>query len=192
MSSILRAYSHLLRKYPLTVQSLQTGTLMGAGDVLSQVFVEKKSVNEYKWQHTARFFALGVFMITPALTTWYGILHRKIGSGKGLTAIKKVALDQGLFAPSFLGVFLTVLGLVQGNTFEHIREDLKKNYRDILLANWSVWPAVQIVNFNFVPLHHQVLVVQTFALLWNTYLAWKTNRDVTHDSPQSLIIVRED
>ncbi|KAG0714259.1 Protein Mpv17 [Chionoecetes opilio] len=176
MGSVYRAYSRLLTKYPMTVQSLQAGALMGAGDVSSQFIVERRPVSEYEWRRTARFFALGSFFVAPVLTRWYGFLDRKLGSGKGITALKKVAFDQGIFAPSFLGVFMCVLGVSQGHSIPHIQQEIKTNYKDIILVNWSVWPAVQIINFSFVPLHHQVLVVQVFALFWNTYLAWKTNR----------------
>ncbi|KAG7156321.1 Mpv17-like [Homarus americanus] len=164
------------------------GTLTGAGDVLSQVLVEKKSANQFEWQRTVRFFAIGSFLVGPVLSRWYKVLDSRIGSGKGVIALKKVAADQGLFSPVFLGVFLTVLGAMQGNTPQHIQNDIKKNYKDILLTCWSVWPAVQICNFSFVPLHHQVLVVQTFALFWNTYLAWKTNQGLGAPSPQKELM----
>ncbi|KAK8386602.1 hypothetical protein O3P69_017827 [Scylla paramamosain] len=176
MGSVCNAYSRLLNKYPITVQCLQAGVLMGAGDASSQFLVEGKSLNEYEWRRTARFFALGTFFVAPVLTKWYGLLDHKFGSGKGISAFKKVASDQLIFAPSFLGVFMSVLGITQGHSIPHIQQEIKTNYKDIILVNWSVWPAVQIINFSFVPLHHQVLVVQTFALFWNTYLAWKTNR----------------
>ncbi|KAK4306710.1 hypothetical protein Pmani_021491 [Petrolisthes manimaculis] len=176
MGSLARAYSQALKKYPFTIQALQAGTLMGAGDVSSQILVERKTAKQYEWKRTVRFFALGTFLVAPVLTKWYGFLDGKFGSGKGISALKKVACDQGIFAPSFLAVFMTVLGVTQGNSVTQIQEDVKKNYKDVLLVNWSVWPAVQICNFSFVPLHHQVLVVQVFALFWNTYLAWKTNQ----------------
>lgn len=185
MGSVVRVYSILLRKYPLVVQSLQTGALTGAGDVLSQVVIERKSANQYEWQRTARFFSIGTFFIGPVLSKWYKLLDIKIGPGKGVRALKKVAADQAFFAPLFLGVFLIVLGGMKGNSPQEIQKDVKKDYKDILLTCWSVWPAVQICNFSFVPLHHQVLVAQTFALFWNTYLAWKTNKDSALQKPIS-------
>ncbi|XP_050728735.1 protein Mpv17-like [Eriocheir sinensis] len=179
MSSVYKAYARLLKTHPMAVQCLQAGTLMGAGDVTSQMLIERKTFREYEWQRTARFFALGTFLVAPILSRWYGFLDQKLGSRKRISAFKKVALDQGIFAPSFLGVFMCVLGGSQGHSMAQIEQEIKTNYKDILLVNWSVWPAVQIINFSFIPLHHQVLVVQVFALFWNTYLAWKTNKSPT-------------
>lgn len=43
-------------------------------------------------------------------------------------------------------------------------EKLKSTYWNALSANWTVWPFVQAVNFKFVPLQHQVLVVNVVSL----------------------------
>lgn len=55
-----------------------------------------------------------------------------------MRALKKVAFDQGIFAPCFLGSFLTVLGVTQGNSPQKIKEEIKNNYVDIILTNWTV------------------------------------------------------
>ncbi|CAL4247642.1 unnamed protein product, partial [Meganyctiphanes norvegica] len=153
----------------------QIGTLMGAGDVISQLTIEQKTVKEFEISRTIRFFGLGTLFVGPTLKTWYGILNTKLGSTGGRTAFKKMIVDQGFFAPIFISLFISVLGITQGKKSTEIEKQLKSDYVDIVLANWTVWPAVQMCNFNYVPVQHQVLVAQTFALLWNIYLAWKTN-----------------
>ena len=44
------------------------------------------------------------------------------------------------------------------------KEKLSGTYFEALKKNWMVWPAVQAVNFKFVPLEHRVLVVNVVSL----------------------------
>ena len=43
-------------------------------------------------------------------------------------------------------------------------EKVRGTYWEALKKNWMVWPAVQAVNFKFVPLEHRVLVVNVVSL----------------------------
>lgn len=92
------------------------------------------------------------------------------------TTLKKVACDQLLFAPSFLVVFVANINLINGNSLDHVKKELSSHYGDLVIANWKLWPAVQLVNFYLVPLNYQVLLVQGVAIIWNTYLSWKTHQ----------------
>lgn len=44
------------------------------------------------------------------------------------------------------------------------KEKLQASYLTALEKNWMLWPAVQAVNFKFVPLEHRVLVVNVVSL----------------------------
>ena len=44
------------------------------------------------------------------------------------------------------------------------RDKLRSSYFTALEKNWMVWPAVQAINFRFVPLEHRVLVVNVVSL----------------------------
>lgn len=110
------------------------------------------------------------------MRVWYGLLNKYIGSSGKTVAMKKVFVDQAIFAPSFLCIILATVGAMQGKNWDNIKRDLQANYFDVLQTNYYIWPWVQLVNFYYVPLQYQVLLVQTVALFWNTYLSWKTNR----------------
>lgn len=109
-------------------------------------------------------------MFGPAATTWFGFLQRNVNlrSPNG-TILARVACDQGLFAPTFIGIFLGSMAVLEGTS---PREKLEKNYKSALTTNYLIWPFVQMINFKFVPLHHRVLVVNVVSIGWNCYLSY--------------------
>ncbi|KAJ8913558.1 hypothetical protein NQ315_017109 [Exocentrus adspersus] len=182
MNTFLRLrqfYRRMLCRRPILVQSVQTGAVMGLGDVLTQKFIEKKC--ELDCMRTARYTAFGSFITGPALSIWYRTLDRYIGSCGKASTLKKMVLGQLVFAPPFLLVFLLTIKMMQGDDFECIVEEVRVKYKDILYANWKVWPAAQLCVFRFVPLLYQVLASQVIALFFNMYLSWKAEQELEKD-----------
>jgi protein Mpv17 len=73
------------------------------------------------------------------LRSWYGILDRLIKTtSPAKSAIAKMAVDQGIFAPFFLFNFIALLGFLNGDGVEQIKSDIKQNYVDIMITNYKV------------------------------------------------------
>lgn len=175
MTTIWRVYQKTLVKYPILIQAVQSGVLMGTGDLIAQSIVEKKPFENINWLRTAQFASVGLFVGGPGLRTWYGILNKYVGSQGPAATLKKVALDQFIFAPVFISVLLVTINGMQGQSMDENINNLKRDYPDVLVNNYKLWPWVQLANFYIVPLNYQVLLVQTVAIFWNTYISWKTN-----------------
>ena len=131
-------------------------------------------------------------------------MEKWFGAGVTIkTTLKKVGTDQFLFAPIFSAAIISVIGTSQAvskmissvedkekyATLQHdilaMGNKLKADYTDVLITGWTIWPATQLVNFYLVPFLVRPLVVSVVALFWNTYLAWKTNRNT--NEPQKML-----
>ena len=112
------------------------------------------------------------------------------------TTLKKVGTDQIFFAPLFSAAIISVIGTSQAiskaimtepdskKRYDILKKDvaqvghkLQRDYTDVVLTGWTIWPATQLINFYLVPFLVRPLVVSVVALFWNTYLAWKTNQN---------------
>ena len=99
----------------------------------------------------------------PAATTWFAFLARRINfpTRPNLTIAARVLTDQTVFASTNLFCYLSSMAIMEGTD---PKEKLRSTYFEALKKNWMVWPAVQAVNFKFVPLEHRVLVVNVVSL----------------------------
>ena len=58
--------------------------------------------------------------------------------------------------------------------------NLRRDYTDILLTNWKIWPATQLANFYFVPFQHRILVIQPFVIRVNYWFLNKYGKMVSN------------
>ncbi|XP_044864754.1 protein Mpv17-like isoform X1 [Mauremys mutica] len=151
-------------------------SLVGVGDVISQQLVERRGLSGHRSGRTLKMMAIGFCFVGPVVGGWYQLLDRLIPGTTKMVALKKMALDQGAFAPCFLGCFLAIAGALNGLSAEENWAKIRRDYPDALLTNYYLWPAVQIANFYFIPLNHRLAVVQVVAVVWNSYLSWKANQ----------------
>ncbi|KAI1463987.1 uncharacterized protein F4812DRAFT_218708 [Daldinia caldariorum] len=166
---MLRWYQRKLASRPLLTQSVTTAVLFAVGDITAQQVVEKKGLEKHEMARTGRMFLYGGAIFGPAATTWFGILQRSIRlRNPRAETLARVAADQLLFAPTFIGVFLSSMAVMEGGS---PRDKLAKSYLPALQTNYLIWPFVQMANFTFVPLHHRVLVVNLVSIGWNCYLS---------------------
>jgi protein Mpv17 len=112
----------------------------------------------------------GGVVFGPCAATWFKILQRHVNmkSPNG-TILARVACDQGLFAPTFIGIFLSSMAVMEGSS---PKEKLERSYWEALSTNWMIWPFVQMVNFKMVPLEHRLLFVNGVSVGWNCYLSY--------------------
>lgn len=94
--------------------------------------------------------------------TWFKFLQDKIQlRNKNTELLMRVIVDQTLFGPTILCVFLSSMSLMEGSS---PTEKLRRTYTEALVKGWTVWPWVQLANFKLVPLEHRVMVVNIFSI----------------------------
>jgi len=170
---MLRWYQAKLAKRPLLTQSLTTMVLFATGDVMAQQGVERRGLKNHELARTGRMALYGGAIFGPGATTWYSFLQRHViirnSPSSTATIVTRVAMDQFIFTPTNMLVFLSSMAWMEGTS---IKKKLESTYKTAIIKNWYVWPWVQLVNFKLVPLEHRVLVVNVVALGWNCYLSW--------------------
>jgi len=123
------------------------------------------------WERSTKFTVLGVFYIAPTLHVWYGYLNRVV-KGTGLTGtMVRLALDQLVFAPSFIALFFALALLLEGRP-EQIVDKLKQDWATTVGANLALWVPSMFFNFRYVPPHLQVLFSNGIGFFWNIYLSF--------------------
>lgn len=61
---VTKSYQNVIIKHPILIQSIQTGVLMGVGDLIAQTIVEKKQLSQINIFRTGQFFTIGLFFVS--------------------------------------------------------------------------------------------------------------------------------
>lgn len=172
MASLFGRLRQAASRRPFVANAVAVGGLFGVGDVLSQRM--ERAGHAHDWWRTARMMAVGTFFVGPVDTWWYRSLDRVVRSRMARTGAvvgAKVAADQFLFTPPLLvaelGLLSTMQGMEPAEVVAHLRSKLPRLY----VHDCAFWIPIQTINFIFVPVVAQVVVVNSAAVVWNAYLS---------------------
>lgn len=184
MKSFLRFYLNSLDKYPIRTKLITSGIMAACSDLMIQK-IEKShdhrsdNYGEFNtnidWKRTLNMASWG-FLIVPFMHAWYNILERvfpmteKRRNAPAVT-LKRMTMDQILFAPLSLAAFLTYMSLIEHKTWSECKDKIKNDLPSTLLMNYKVWPLAQCINLWIVPVQHRVFVISFVGFFWNAYLS---------------------
>ncbi|KAJ1801181.1 hypothetical protein LPJ59_000505 [Coemansia sp. RSA 2399] len=198
--AFMRFWSGCAERQPLVTIALTNGAMGATGDVLAQCLFPASGPSngpsngsKFNPWRTVRFFAYGC-MFGPVAFKWYSFLNRRFPFPNASTAaqrlsahkptssaiIKRVAVDQIVFAPVAIAAFFTVMGAMEGKGAAEIRSSLRERYSKALVGNYMLWPWSQLINFGLVPLVYQVPFASLVSVVWNMYLSWVNSRRKAH------------
>jgi hypothetical protein len=175
---LFEKYNYHLNENPIITKSITAGIIAFIADILCQVYfpankeedMKKSPLERINWRRTANFTFINLVIVPPVMHWWYGLLSTKIVGTSFTAAVKRVVIDQSLFAPVIIPVFLGGTLLLDGKT-EEIVPKLSKDWIPTLLTNYSVWIPAQLINFSVVPPPYRVLWANFIGFFWNIYLS---------------------
>ncbi|KAJ2354775.1 hypothetical protein GGF43_003067 [Coemansia sp. RSA 2618] len=109
---------------------------------------------------------------------------------------KRVVADQCIYAPLGIAGFFIAMNFMEGRDWESAKARLRQFYWPTLVANYAVWPAVQAINFGFIPPLYRVPFSSVVSIFWNAFISWSNAQsantvDVPLETAHTYIDTRE-
>jgi len=147
--------------------------------VLGELGFAKGHVPTFDFERLTRFMAYGFFM-APIQFQWFKFLSQAFPITKAsanVPVLKRVAVDQLIFAPISLGCFFTFMTIAEGGGRRATVRKFQDVYLRTLMANYILWPVVQLLNFRVVPIQFQIPFVSSVGIAWTAYLSLANSSD---------------
>jgi protein Mpv17 len=107
---------------------------------------------------------------------WYRFLDKQAlkfaTEGTKFFIIVKLGLEMIFLHPIALFAFFTFVALLGGESIIEIKKQLRRDYWQTLMLELCLWTPIDLVNFIYVPVKHQLLVVNTACLLESIMLSY--------------------
>lgn len=170
-AGLLAMYVRAVTKYPIRTKAISTSLLAALGDILAQAIAQNGSGKfVLDVRRTASIGLWGFVVMGPWLHAWYALLD-KFFYGKYAVAWK-VLFDQFVFSPVFVAAFILGVGKLEGHATTEVLGNVRDKLWPSMKANWTLWPAAQVINFWIIPKSFQIVYVNFVSLIWSVILAY--------------------
>ena len=187
---ITAAYSISLDKRPVLTEMTTSGCIWSLGDLASQRLETINYPSENKgsgliidWRRTLHQTVYASILWAPVAHKWYHLLDQfaqaLVPSGKPSHVIAtKLFLEIVCLHPASLLAYFTAVGSLNGESMSSIKSQLKANFWPTFLLEISLWTPLDVLNFAFVPVRHQLLVVNCGCFVESVGLSFIKNNGI--------------
>mmetsp|Transcript_21267 Transcript_21267/g.29780 ORF Transcript_21267/g.29780 Transcript_21267/m.29780 type:complete len:202 (+) Transcript_21267:32-637(+) len=177
--TLIAKYEHFLAIRPVITKVVTAVVIVTIGDVSAQYTFEREKTKRegYRLDRTIRMASLAA-VFTPVLHKYFLVLDKYFPVHTFKDTLKKLAFDQLVWCPPSMAFNMAVISYLDLRDTRRVKEKMKTDFLPALQANYLLWPAANLINFQFVPGRHRILYVSIVGLFWNVYWCWVTNRDV--------------
>jgi len=187
--TLMQWYESHLKKNPVPTKMATGSFLWGVGDAVAQVvpkivpgnntdsIADSESNFSYDYNRTGRAVLFGFAIHAPLSHLHFNFLEWMTVKG-GFTGMSipvfKTVMEQFVYWSWVSNsLYHASMGAMQGMTANQISDRISDVLWDTQVAQWAFWIPVQLVNFRYVPVRHQLNVVLIVSVAWTALLsAW--------------------
>lgn len=175
--SVKDQIQHIFHNSPRLANAITGFATFSAGDVLIQRY-EKKRFHEIDYLRSFELGLLGLVMNGYFLVSWYKFLDRAVGHSMSCATnvTLKVIADQVVYAPFSIVAFFGFSSMIRhfntSEAIDYFDNKIRSHFWTTFLADCSVWPAVNAVNFRFISLAYRPTFTAVIQLMWQAYMSF--------------------
>jgi len=174
-------YLECLEKKPVETKAVTAGVLSVVSDVLAQKLAGTPLSN-LNLDSVRNQFIIGLLIRGPLVHYWYKFmeyLFRRLGYSAAQqqetpVVVGKVLLDQTVFSIPFNLLYFYAIGAMEGRPTSAVNEQVSREFMPLMIANYKVWPLVNLLNFKVIPPKLQVLFGNLVSIAWMSYVILST------------------
>lgn len=184
-------YESHLQASPVRTKMVTGGLLWGLGDVVAQVIptlvynppnnkensTSKSNIlTNYDLARTSRAVFFGFVVHAPIAHLHYNFLESltvRLGIQGLYIPVFKAFMEQFVYW-SWLSntLYHGTIGALQGMNMQQVYDRLVDVLWETQKAQWAFWIPVQLLNFRYVPVRHQLNVVLVTSVVWAAFLSF--------------------
>ncbi|XP_031572597.1 protein sym-1-like [Actinia tenebrosa] len=189
-----RWYNATLKRRPLITKCVTSGVLYGLGDVVAQKIWSPET--KLDRQRILRGIVYGTIIAAPLGHLHFNFLEwlvvKKVAVRLALVPFVKVFIDQFVYwAPTLVFLYHVSMGIMEGLSYDQCIKKLKELYWPTLQANWMMWFPLQILNFKFIPVAHQLNFCLVVGMFWSTLLSYIRGKGTSREEETGGTVYEE-
>ena len=184
LEMIATAYGASLDAFPVYTEMCTSGFIWLIGDLTTQ-YVEnvnsntgKKSTFDVRRTFHQTFYASTIW--GPIAHKWYHLLDQLAiiviaNPTPSKMIATKLLLEIVLLHSISLLAYFSIVGFMSGDTLRQIQQQLKDDFWPTYIIEIGMWTPLDVCNFAFVPVRHQLLVVNCGCFIESIALSFIKN-----------------